>query len=219
MTQLPNLEPPLQPFETKVIWLIHRYKYPKNTQNSLPNNMLDHIITTFNITHSYFSSPITCSTLLKQFYSPFPRDCIFGSIGNGLSYKWKGCGFAHPPSHLLPQALHMARIAAKKNPSSYTILINPNSNWHQQTNPFTTQFKDTHVITYIPPNTLQYHTPLAPPHDKQTHIENLAIQILCIHHKPTILGDISTIQQLHGLLPNMPIHIQIAPPTLPNTKV
>jgi hypothetical protein len=109
--------------------------------------------------------------------------------------------------------------SSKKNPSSYTILINPNSNWHQQTNPFTTQFKDTHVITYIPPNTLQYHTPLAPPHDKQTHIENLAIQILCIHHKPTILGDISTIQQLHGLLPNMPIHIQIAPPTLPNTKV
>jgi hypothetical protein len=167
MSQLPNLELPLQPFETEIIWLIYRYKYPKNTQNSLPNNMLDHIITTFNITHSYFSSPgITCSTLLKQFYSPFPRDCIFGSMDNAFSHKWKGCRCAHLSSHQLPQALHMARIAAKTNPSSYTILINPYSNWHQQINPFTTQFKDTHIITYIPPNTLQYHVPLVTTHYK-----------------------------------------------------
>jgi ribonuclease HI len=124
-----------------------------------------------------------------------------------------------PPSHLLPQALHMARIASKTDPSSYTILINPDSNWHQQTNPFTTQFKDTHVITYIPPNTLQYHTTLAQPYDKQIHIENLAIQILCIHHKTTTLGDILKIQKLHDFLPNIPLHIQIAPPTPPHTKV
>jgi hypothetical protein len=139
ISHLPTLEPPLQSFETEIIWLIYRYKYPKNIQYALPNNILDHLITTLNITHSYFSSPITCSTLLKQFYSPFPRDCIFGSIGNAFSHKRDGCGFAHLPPQLLPQAIHMARIAAKTNPLSYTILINTDPNWHQQTNPFITQ--------------------------------------------------------------------------------
>jgi hypothetical protein len=60
--------------------------------------MLDHLITTFNITHNYFSSPLRCSTLLRQFYSPFQRDCIFGSLGTAFSHKWKGQGFAHPPT-------------------------------------------------------------------------------------------------------------------------
>jgi hypothetical protein len=162
--------------------------------------MLNHLITTFNITHSYFSSSITCSTLLKQFYSPFPRDCIFGSIGNAFSHKWTGCGFAHPPSPLLPQAIHMARLAAKHNP-------------------FDTPYKDTHVIIYVPPNTMQYHTPLTPSNVKQTHIEKLAIQILCIHHKNTIIGDFLGIQQINDYCPNIPLLTQITQPTPPNTKV
>jgi hypothetical protein len=178
ISQLPNLEPPLQTFETEIIWLIYRYKNPKSTQYTLSHKMLEHLIATFNITHSYFSSPLTCSSLLKRFYSPFPRDCIFGSIGGAFSHKWNGCGFAHPPSPLLPQAIHMARIAAKTNPQSYTILINTDPNWYQQTDPFLTQYKDTHVITYIPPNTLQYHEPLTPPYSKQSYIEKFAIQIL-----------------------------------------
>jgi hypothetical protein len=128
LPHLPTLEPPLQSFETEIIWLIYRYKYPNNTQYALPNNILDHLTTSLNITHSYFSSPITCSTLLQQFYSPFPRDCIFGSRGNAFSHKWNGCGFAHPPPQMLPQAIHMARIAAKINPLSYTILINTDPN-------------------------------------------------------------------------------------------
>jgi ribonuclease HI len=219
LPHLPTLEPPLQSFKTEIIWLIYRYNYPKNIQYALPNNILDHLTTTFNITHSYFSSPITCSTLLKQFYSPFPRDCIFGSSGNALSHKWNGCGFAHPPPQMLPQAIHMARITAKTNPLSYTILINTYPNWHQKTNPFITQYTYTHVITYIPPNILQYHVPLTPTYNKQTHIEKLAIQILCIHHKTTTIGDISTMQQLNDYFPNTPLLIQIAQPTPPHTKV
>ena len=84
---LPNisyLEPPPQTFEIEVIWLIHRYKYPKNTQYSLPTIMLKHIITNFNRTHTYFSSPLTCCIQLKHFYSPYSRDCIFGSLGTAF---------------------------------------------------------------------------------------------------------------------------------------
>jgi hypothetical protein len=120
---------------------------------------------------------------------------------------------------MLPQAIHMARIAAKTNPLSYTILINTDLNWHQKTNPFITQYTYTHVITYIPPNILQYHVPLTQTNNKQTYIEKLAIQILCIHHKTTTIGDISTMQQLNDYFPNTPLLIQIAQPTPPHTKV
>ena len=161
-THSPTLEPPLQTFETEIIWLIHRYERPKYIQYSLPIPILDHIITTFNLTHTYFSSLLTCSTLLKQFYSPYPRDCIFGSIGTAFSYKRIGQGFVHPPPSSLPQSIHMACLAAKANPLSYTILIHTNSNWHQHTNPFHTEYPSTHVITYIPSNTLQYHDPIKP---------------------------------------------------------
>jgi hypothetical protein len=61
----------LQTFETEIIWLLYRYIRPKNTQYSLHIPMLDHLITTFNITHTYFSSPLTCSTLLKTILLPF----------------------------------------------------------------------------------------------------------------------------------------------------
>jgi hypothetical protein len=122
-THLPLLEPPLQTFETEIIWLFYRYIHPKNTQYSLPIPMLDHLKTTFNITQNYFSSPLTCPTLLRQFYSPFHRDCIFGSLGTAFSHKWKGKGFAPPPPSFLPQAIHMACLAAKADPLSYTILI------------------------------------------------------------------------------------------------
>jgi hypothetical protein len=94
---LPTLEPPLQAFETEIIWLVQQYKRPKDVQYFLPINMLTHLLTTFNIKHTYFSSLLTCSTMIKHFYSPFPRDYIFGSLGTAFSHKWNGYGFAHPP--------------------------------------------------------------------------------------------------------------------------
>ena len=113
----------------------------------------------------------------------------------------------------------MARLATKHNSLSYTILTNTDPNWHQQTNPFDTPYKDTHVIIYVLPNTMQYHTPLTPPNHKQTHIEKLAIQILCIHHKKTTIGDLLDIQQINDYCPNIPLLIQIVQPIPSNTKV
>ena len=91
--------PPIQPFETEVVWLYQRYKYKahktnplKNSQHTLPTNIMDSIITTFNISQSYFSSPITCSITIRQFYSPHTRDKIFGSLGTAFQYKWRGIG-------------------------------------------------------------------------------------------------------------------------------
>ena len=82
--RLNQLIPPTQSFETEIIWLYQRYKYrtPKTdplkySQHSIPTILLDHNITHYNITHSYFSSPITCSTLIQEFHSPFSTDKIF----------------------------------------------------------------------------------------------------------------------------------------------
>ena len=74
---------------------------PKNdplklAQYTLPNAILEHIIDSFQVTHSHFSSPVTCPTSLKQLSSPFPRDKVIGSIGTAFQHKWIGNGYAHP---------------------------------------------------------------------------------------------------------------------------
>jgi hypothetical protein len=180
--------------------------------------MLKHIITNFNITHSYFSSPLTCCTQLKHFYSPYPRDCIFRSIGTAFSHKWRGYGFAYPPPPFITTTSHMARLAAKEDPQSYTILVNSDPNWHQNTNHYHQIYPDIHVIAYIPPNTLQYHEPINPSFNENSYIDTHAIQLLCIHHRTSPIGDTETLNQITHLI-NIPLCVCIAPPTPPYTKV
>jgi hypothetical protein len=62
--------------------------FAQNAHTSIPTQILEEIIEQFQITHSYFSSPITCHTNLKQFSSPHQRDQIFGSMGQAFDYKW-----------------------------------------------------------------------------------------------------------------------------------
>ena len=89
-----NLIPPTQIFETEIIWLYQRYnikihnKNPqKNTHYNIPMNILDTLITTLNISQSYFSSPLTCPTQITQFYSLYTRDKVFGSLRTAFQYK------------------------------------------------------------------------------------------------------------------------------------
>jgi hypothetical protein len=89
-----QLDPPKQPFSTEIIWLYERYKYRipktnplKKSQYTLPLEILDLPIETFKISTSYFSSPVTCSTKINTFYSPFQRDSIFGSKGSAYTHK------------------------------------------------------------------------------------------------------------------------------------
>ena len=90
---------------------------------------MDSLTTTFNITHSYYSSPTTCSTQITQFYSPHTRDKIFGSLGTALQYKWKGISYAHPHNEkTAQQAIHWTRLAAKNDQSIVTILVKSDTN-------------------------------------------------------------------------------------------
>ena len=227
----PNgLIPPTQSFETEIVWLYQRYKYriPKNdpfkySHHSIPKILLDYITTSFNITHSYFSSPAICSILIKEFYSPFSKDKIFGSIGHAFSHKWKGIGYAHPRNEKEAKiAIHWARLAAKNDPNTITILIIPDNKWYQNHIPHIGPFRDTHVIAHIPANTITYEEPIIPIEMNKPRVEPSTIQILCIHHGNNNIGNIEQINTLTTIFNNLQIpqvHTQIAPPTPPNIQL
>jgi hypothetical protein len=137
-----------------MVCLYQKYKYriPKDdplklAQYTIPTPILNFLLTSFNINPSYFSSPVTCPIQLNQFYSPFSRDKIFGSIGKAFDHKWKGIGYVHPHDTTdLQHAIHWARLAAKKDPNTFTILIAPYTNWYQNFNPHSSPFPYTHII-------------------------------------------------------------------------
>ena len=227
--RLNGLIPPTLSFETEIVWLYQRYKYrtPKNdplkySHHSIHKILLNHIITHFNITHSYFSSLITCSTLIQNFYSPFPRDKIFGSIGNAFSYKWKGIGYAHPHNEKEAEtAIHWARLAAKNDPNTIIILTISDNKWYQNYTPHTGPFRDTHVITHIPADTITYEEPTIPIEMNKPQVEPSTIHILCVHHNNNNIGNIEQINTLNTIFNNLHIpqvHTQIAHQLHPTYK-
>jgi hypothetical protein len=165
-----QLDPPCQSFETEVIWLYERYKYQipkidslKRSHYTLSIEILDQIITLFNIKISYFSSSVTCSTLVNTYYSPFQRGSIFGSRGIAFKHKWLGNGYAHLHNkENIQKAIHWARLTAKKNQDTITILTIPDEEWTTNNAPYKTIFDDTHVIIHFPPDTITYTKPYPP---------------------------------------------------------
>ena len=219
-----GLIPPTQPFEIEIVWLYQRYKYrtPKNdpfkySHHSMPKILLDHITTSFNITHSYFSSPVTCSTLIKDFYSLLSRDKIFGSIGHAFSYKWKGIGYAHLHNkEKAEKAIHWARLVAKNDLNTITILTIPDNKWHQNHTPYIGTFLDTYIIAHIPTDTITYEEPTIPLELNKPQVQSSTIHILCVHQSNNNVGNIDQINALNTIVNNLLIplvHTQIAPPT------
>jgi hypothetical protein len=216
---------------TEIIWLYERYKYRilktdplKRAYYTLPTKILDQIIILFNIKTSYFSSPVTCSTLVNTCYSPFPRDSIFGSRGTVFKHKWLDNGYAHPHNkENIQKAIHWARLAANENQNTITILTIPDEEWTTNVAPYKTIFDDMHVTIHFPPDTITYTEPTIPLElNKEPRIETLAIQILCIHHKNTTIHipnlESKLLQATTKLRINPP-HIITSPPTPTNTKV
>jgi hypothetical protein len=70
-----------------------QYQYYLNTL------IYDFFLEDFSINHSYFSSSITCHTLITSYNSPNQKDqIIFGSQGSSFQHKWKGISLAHLPT-------------------------------------------------------------------------------------------------------------------------
>jgi hypothetical protein len=180
--------------DTIVAWLYHRYKYriPKNdplkaTHYYLPPPLLDHILTSFSITHSYFSSPVTCSTTLTHFYSLYTRDKIFRSLEDTFTDQWVGWRFTHPHSiQAADQALHWARLATQEDPTNITLLLIQDQTWYYASEPHKHLFPDTHILAHFEADTLPYFEPTIPKELIETCTEPL--RLLCIHHQQNLVS-------------------------------
>lgn len=60
----------------------------------------------------------------SKFYSPFKRDNLFGSLGNGFDHKWIKNGIVRPHNvEDTHQTIYWARLTTKENPNSTATLI------------------------------------------------------------------------------------------------
>src|SRR5665213_608406 len=144
-------------------------------------------------------------------------------LGKAFDHKWQGIGYAHPHNTTdLQQAIHWARMAAQKDPHTITILISPDTNWYQNSNPHIGPFPDTHVIAHFAADTIMYEEPTIPPELNTTRKEPSTIQILCVHHQNNNIGTAEQMKLINDAANNLQIlqsYTQIAPPTPPNITI
>ena len=135
----------------------------------------------------------------------------------------EGVGYAHPHNEREAEtAIHWARLVAKNDPNTITILTIFDNKWYQNHTPHIGPFQDTHVIAHIPTDTITYEEPTIPIEMNKPRVESASIHILCVHHNNNNIGNIEQINTLTTILNNLhipQIYIQIAPPTPPNTQV
>jgi hypothetical protein len=184
---------------------------------------MDSLITTFNISHSYFFSPVTCSTHISKYYSPLARDKVFGALRTAFQYKWEDIGYAHPyDEETTQQTIHLAILAAKNDPNIITIIIAPNINWYSDPSPYIGSFLDTHVITHFAADSITYKEPTILQESQKPKTDPLAIQILCIHHQNHDIGtthQINTLKTSFEILQIPQYYVHNVPPTSHNTSV
>jgi hypothetical protein len=186
------------------------------TDTHYPLPYQDHLISSFKISHSYFSSLVTYPISLKYFYSPFPRDQVFGSLGTAFSHKWSSSSILHPSSIITTlQSIHWARLAQANPHTTIIIIISQDHDWYHNYHPYVTKYSNTHVIAHFLPNTLQYYEPTKSNNNDKPNLEPRALQILCVHHSLNQLNNqtyINILQQITTYLDIKDSYIKCAPP-------
>jgi hypothetical protein len=195
-----------------------------NAQYTLPLPILNYLTITFNLIHSYFSSPVTCPTNIYKYYSPFPRDIFFGSHGTSFQYQWKGLGLTHPhTNHDTQQAIHWARLVAHSNPHNITILITTDTQWYQNQTPHANPFLDTHFIAHFPLDTISYEESTIPPfHTIEPRIELNTLNIYCILNKQLPINSqyqLASFEHILNTILKSNVHLQTIPPIPPDIHV
>ena len=129
-------------------------------------------------------------------------------------------GFAFPTDHnTTVEAIHWARMAAKEDPNTITILIVNHKDWTTQNLSLTSK-PNIHVMATIPPHTIQYKpTPEWPPYYQ--YIEPALMSISCVHNQATLSTFVQTPHTLKQILQQITnTHIDTNPlnPISLNTK-
>jgi hypothetical protein len=118
--------------------------------------------------------------------------------------------------------IHWARLAAKNDPNTITILVMPNKNWYQDPTPYTGPFPDTHVISHLAADTISYEEPTILQDRQELKSEAFAIQIFCIHHQNRNICTPHEMNTIKTVLEDLQIpqyYLHNAPPTPHNTFV
>lgn len=157
---------------TKGLWMIQRYlvdippKIPKTGQKPtlayqhglFQTQLLQHIINTYNLQHSYYSSPLSCPIGITKYFNPHHRNLFFGSTRLARRHKWMGRGYAHfHNAQLATKARHWVQIAAQHTPNSPTILLIPRTDWIEMALPYNISQTDIQLLAPFGPSQLQYH--------------------------------------------------------------
>jgi hypothetical protein len=114
--------------DTKTGLILHLYRYttilstekpkqisPINQHHYIHFKITNHNIESFHISHSYFSSPVTCPLPLKRYNSLHQRDIIFGSQSQAFSSQWNGTEYAHHVGYQVTLgSIYWAKIVANK---------------------------------------------------------------------------------------------------------
>lgn len=90
------------------------------TQNHsvFPPYILDTLVNTFQLTHSYFFMPLTCPINITQYHSPHKKYSIFGSFGLTFSNQWKNNGLTHITNlEQNPKTIKWAKLTAQSKPN------------------------------------------------------------------------------------------------------
>jgi hypothetical protein len=113
-------------------------------------------------------------------------------------------------------------MAAHNDPHTITILVSPDIDWYQNSNPHTSPFPDTHVIAHFAADTITCEEPTIPPELNITRKKPSTLQIFCIHHQQNSIGTSAQMELIKDVANNLQIlqsHTQIAPPTPLNITV
>jgi hypothetical protein len=94
---------------------------------------------------SYFSSPVKCSTLVNNYYSPFQQDSIFGSKGTAFSHKWIGIGYAHPHNQENIQKPSIGHTSPQKKTKTQS----PSSPYQTKNGPQMTHHTKPHLMIHM----------------------------------------------------------------------
>lgn len=111
------------------------YQYTKNIKPTSSTMILSNshsihscrlITNSFQISQSYFSTPITCSPLPRLCCAPFSRNVVCASLGTSFHHKiHMTCHWLWPPTYReeTQQTLHKTCLATKNGMESTKILV------------------------------------------------------------------------------------------------
>jgi hypothetical protein len=124
----------------------------------LPNRILNFNHTIFNITHSYFSSPITISTTIKNYFLP-SKETKYEPLSIQIARNW----ICTSPYYKKPSTKYaLGKIGCTKQSKNYHNSCYARHPLEHNSTLLNVPFQDTHTIIYFDADSISYNEPTIP---------------------------------------------------------